>query len=1045
MFRLSLNPSYKLLALACAALIMPSALSFALPSSATGDDESVDGSSMVTLTKIGMELDWTRLLPTSERRDSLGSLERAIEELLDAGVPSEQRTAAYYLSAEIHYALKDFREALELFKKAENEDDKGPFADDAGFLRIVSMEADGRDNDAAKEWDRWIKRYRKSPLLSEVLLAKSWNAIRRDTLREASIVLADLEARFPFMREDQRVLLAKSTIAYLNGLPSEADSILGSESNTAAAFYLRALCFETRGEMLEAASLYQRVYERFPESTLRDYAMLAKANIFLISKAYKSAVEEFARVIDSATNEDVRAEAELRRATCMFLDGDAESGTAFLREVTERYRGKSYAARAQLLLGEVLVFRSMHEEAILEFNRVLTDYFEHELAASAQYRVGRCLDELGRHNEATSAYQLVVSGYPLAPQAPAAAYLAGAGLLEQARPKAAIPYFQLVLDRYAQDQGDSTIVFASLEHQELVEASLCLLELSYHKLGNMGQLSGVPHLMLLKMPPSNSQWRAYSLLIDADALAAQARFDEAQDVLETLIDEFPEHEIGISANRLLAWTYAQQGRDDMAIQIEERMLARYASHGSTEHLSTAYLHKAHILFNKKAYEDAAATYDDFIRRYPSHPDHLLALYQSGLCYYRLEQNGDAVDRWERVVAVDPSAEIAERAWVRAGDLYFHAEYYDDAKRCYQGLLDNFSGSRAAALGVLRLAQCEFNAGRDREALELYSEVANRFPGTGVAREAERGMEMSLYRLGQQEDGSKVLGELVEKYPKSAFAADAQFEIAMRHYQADEFLEAAEEFRRVVSQFPSYSAADRAHFLMAESYNKGNSIDDAKVAYEQFLIFFPKSELRSTVHFRLGSIRFGDGEYMGAAIDFTAVIDEGGSDEMALASLFNLALCKKLLGEIDEAQAALEKYREQHPEDDKRAAEVAYQLGDLHETAGRMDMAVKEYKLALSSKPSSDLKIELYYRLGVCYEQLEDINSAINAYNKAMASKNKEDAFRLSAVARCAALYEKKEDYKKAILAYKDLVRNAKDPELVVAAQERVSQLEAFAK
>ena len=1042
MICLRLNKTRKLLVFAIAVLGLTCFIGTVDLSSAEENREA-ESSMPATLTGIGMELDWKRILPMAGRNGSLQDLEQAINELIKEDLPSERRAAAYYLSAEIQYALGEYEAAAELFKKTGKQDKRSHFADDAAFLEIVAMEADGYDEEAAKAWNKWIKKFGDCPLLPEALLAKSWNAIRRDSLREAKETLNSIEARFSFFMEDDRIRLAVATIAYLEGRPAEAQSVIENISDKAAAIYLKGLCYEAQQQMLKAASFYQKVFERFPESTLRDFAVLAKANIFLLSKAYRSAIEEFDRVIKVAANEDVLAEAQLRKAACLFLDGDAEEGTVSLREVVQHNIGTSFAARAQLLLGEVLVSRSMYEEAILEFNHVLTDYFEHSLVASAQYRVGRCLDALGRHNEATSAYQLVVSGYPMAPQAPAAAYLAGAGLLEQNRPHAAIPYFQLVLDRYAVDEERSAIAFVSPEHQELVEASLCLLELSYHQLGDMGQLSGVPHLMLQKMPPSKSLWRAYALLIDADALAAQARFEEAQGVLETLIREFPDHEVGISANRLLAWTYAQQGEDGLAIKTEEHMLARYASRKDSDHLSLAYLHKAHILFNRKEYKEAAATYDDFLQRFSSHPQQFLALYQSGLCYYRLQQNGDAVDRWEKIVEIDPSAEISERAWVRAGDLYFQAEHYEDAKRCYSGLLNNFSDSHASALGMLRLAQCEFNAEQDREALKLYSAVVQRFPGTGIAREAKRGMENSLYRLGQRADGSEVLAELVQQYPNSIFAADAQFEIAMRHYQADQFLEAAEEFRRVVSQFPGYSEADRAHFLMAESSSKGGSKKDAKTAYEQFLMFFPESELQLTVRFRLGSLRFEDEEYMRAAIDFTTVIDEGDSDEMKLASLFNLALCKKMLGEIEAAQTALEEYRKQHPKDDERKAQVAYQLGDIHEKAGRSKEAAKEYESALVSKPSNDLRLELYYRLGACREQLDDIDGAIKVYNKAIASKSKSDAFRLSSVARCAALYEKKGVYKKAISAYKDLVRNAEDPELVVAAKERVSQLEAF--
>src|SRR5512141_2910894 len=121
-------------------------------------------------------------------------------------------------------------------------------------------------------------------------------------------------------------------------------------------------------------------------------------------------------------------------------------------------------------------------------------------------------------SDATGSYQAVVRGYPLEPEAPAAAYLAGVGLLDQQRPLAAVPYFQLVLDRYAaRNDARGFVVFASPEHQELVEAALCLLELSYHRAGDLGQLSGAPHLLLHRMPPSRSPWRAFALLIDADA------------------------------------------------------------------------------------------------------------------------------------------------------------------------------------------------------------------------------------------------------------------------------------------------------------------------------------------------------------------------------------------------------------------------------------------------------------------------------------------------------------------------------------------------
>jgi len=150
-----------------------------------------------------------------------------------------------------------------------------------------------------------------------------------------------------------------------------------------------------------------------------------------------------------------------------------------------------------------------------------------------------------------------------------------------------------------------------------------------------------------------------------------------------------------------------------------------------------------------------------------------------------------------------------------------------------------------------------------------------------------------------------------------------------------------------------------------------------------------------------------------------------------------------LGQTGEAFDALERYRSLYP-GDERTAEVAYQLGDIHDAAGRTELAVKEYETAMASS-SGDMTADLHYRLGTCRETLGDDSEAVAAYKKAMKSKNKADPIRLSAVARCAAIYEKQGEYKNAIAAYRDLVENADDPELVVAAKARVEELEAFAK
>jgi tetratricopeptide (TPR) repeat protein len=177
------------------------------------------------------------------------------------------------------------------------------------------------------------------------------------------------------------------------------------------------------------------------------------------------------------------------------------------------------------------------------------------------------------------------------------------------------------------------------------------------------------------------------------------------------------------------------------------------------------------------------------------------------------------------------------------------------------------------------------------------------------------------------------------------------------------------------------------------------------------------------------------------VDFTAVLEDSTSSEAKSAATYNLALCHRALGDPEKAREMLAAYRSAHP-DDERAAEVARQLGAIHEDAGRFAEAAREYENALARKTPKDVTVELRYRLGLCREKLGDDKAALAAYAQAAAFTDRSDAYRLSAIARSAAIYENRKEYGKALAAYRDLIKNATDPDIVVAAKERASELEA---
>ena len=92
------------------------------------------------------------------------------------------------------------------------------FRDDATYLRILTLEAEGRDEDAAKEWKKWEKKFAaESSLLAEVRIVRMWNALRQGDLELSQELSKKTQVDTPWLLNDSRWLIAEAAAALLAG------------------------------------------------------------------------------------------------------------------------------------------------------------------------------------------------------------------------------------------------------------------------------------------------------------------------------------------------------------------------------------------------------------------------------------------------------------------------------------------------------------------------------------------------------------------------------------------------------------------------------------------------------------------------------------------------------------------------------------------------------------------------------------------------------------------------------------------------------------
>ena len=127
--------------------------------------------------------------------------------------------------------------------------------------------------------------------------------------------------------------------------------------------------------------------------------------------------------------------------------------------------------------------------------------------------------------------------------------------------------------------------------------------------------------------------------------------------------------------------------------------------------------------------------------------------------------------------------------------------------------------------------------------------------------------------------------------------------------------------------------------------------------------------------------------------------------------------------------------------DPRQAPVARTLGEIHQEMGHLREAARQYQQAILLGVTPDEEVELNYLAGLCLKEAGDMQGALGAYALSIASDNKTNNFRLSALAQTADLHEQEGNFDGAMNANRDLMKNATDPTLVGAAQDRLNQLE----
>jgi tetratricopeptide (TPR) repeat protein len=439
-------------------------------------------------------------------------------------------------------------------------------------------------------------------------------------------------------------------------------------------------------------------------------------------------------------------------------------------------------------------------------------------------------------------------------------------------------------------------------------------------------------------------------------------------------------------------------------------------------------------------------------------------FESRMGYYRR-----AAEIFAEYVRIYPTHENAEMAWWYLGNSHYQAGQIDEAKRCFNTLLNRYGQGKWAAAAAYTLAADHYNRSEYAFAAPMFERYAG---NASKPEERARGNYFAgnCYRLlGRTKEAIRSFTRVVEDPAGSLFAAQAKIAIGHLSLKDGKLEEAYQIFRGVVDGPHAAKYRGEAALHAALTATKLGKTDDADQLLKLVLNtpgmeefrpdaqtalmgnYFAKKEYREVIRIFTSSASKAKGEkeamrlmiagraYMrlkqpSQALGLFREIEKLVKPENDLAfeaSYYRLLCFFQIEGRHvpDQVDAFLQLYRRMHADDPKIHTALMMKAETLF-AARDVAKAAKVYGEVNATAVSEKNRPGLYYQRGWCLSEAGDHQGALRSLTEFI-TRYPNDARVPSAMAKRATAYAGVAEPDKAIAEYDQLLA-AKPPEDLVS-------------
>jgi TolA-binding protein len=608
-----------------------------------------------------------------------------------------------------------------------------------------------------------------------------------------------------------------------------------------------------------------------------------------------------------------------------------------------------------------------------EWEKFIERFPKDPLAGKATYYAGVCRLQLKEYDKAISHFTAAVTKYPKFE------------LVEDAR-------FNLAAAQYTQAGLGSTPAEKRPELYAAAAAAYGALVEQFPKGKYLDQAHFWRGEALYRQGKKEEAIQAYAKAAESPKSSVRAdnlyalgvtheevgQHAEAGKVYDTLLAEFPEHELAAEVRMRKAETLLQAGQLTEA----EKMFAEVAAKEGFPQADHALFRQAVAVAKQDRFLDAANLYAAIPNKFPQSMYMDDARLEAARAYYRGEKYDLAAPWFQKVIETNKAGAAEAAHWLCRIHLR-NGEPQKAAELASQTLAETKEGPHLVALKMDQAEGLLESGGDKAKALEAFTAIATENPESEYAPDALYNAAYTAMSLGRHDEALKLAQDYLAKYPQHRLALDVKYIAAESQLQLGNYDEASKAFAELAAAGGEHPDLPLWRLRGVYALYLQKNYQGVVEAVTPVLKIFQKPDDVAEAQFLLGASQFQLDRHAEAAAALAASVEAAPKGRRAEEALLLLSRSHRAQNDLDQARAVITRLISEFPQS-SLLDQAHYRLGEYYYAANDYAGAVKEHDEVLSGFPKSVYIPYALYGKGWSLLQAKDYAKAAEALTKLLA-------------------------------------------------------------